>query len=112
MATETMLNARVGPAARAVLLRTQKIALRPHERKSVGVRLPESLGVQITAAHRARAMAMQAQERVSMTGAREPMADRTFKTFEVEYLTPLPPGATAAAPADNGFSRPASLAMP
>lgn len=112
MATETMLDARVGPSGRAALLRNQTIKLGPHEKRSIGVRLPESLGAKITAGHRTRAMAMQAQGRMLESGEPDPLAHRTFMAFDVEYLTPLPPGATAAPPVDNGFARPASYAMP
>jgi hypothetical protein len=112
MGTETMLDARVGPSARAVLLRNQKIVLGPREKRTMGVRLPESLGAKITAGHRARAMAEQARARVIDSGKPDSVASRTFTAFDVEYLTPLPAGATAAAPADNGFSRPAGYAMP
>ena len=110
--TETMLDARVGPSARPVLQRNQTISLKPHEKRTIGVRLPESLGTQITAGHRIRAIAMQARGRISETGEVDPRAHQTFKAFDVEYLQALPPGATAAQPADNGFSRPASYAMP
>jgi hypothetical protein len=112
MRTETMLNARVGPSARPVLQRMQTIALGPHEKRSIGVRLPESLGAQMTAAHRTRAIAQQAHSRVVMTGKSEAAATRTFMAFDIQYLTALPPGATAEVPRDNGHIRPASYAMP
>ncbi|MEA2750051.1 MAG: hypothetical protein QOI41_4194, partial [Myxococcales bacterium] len=33
----------------------------------------------------------------------------TYMTFDVEYLSALPPGATAARPVDTGVTRPAGL---
>lgn len=112
MRTETMVNARVGPSARPALVRNQTFALGPREKKTIGVRLPERLGAQITAAHRSRAIAEQAHGRVVMTGKHDPAAERTFMTYDIQYLTPLPPGATAALPDDSGHLRPASYSMP
>jgi hypothetical protein len=111
MRQETMVNARVGPPARAVLLRNQTFSLGPREKRSVGVHLPASLASQIAMAHRERAMIERAHEQLVMTGHPNKLAQRTFMTFDVEYLTPLPPGATAEVPVDNGV-RPASMAMP
>jgi hypothetical protein len=110
--TETMMGARVTPPATAVLLRNQPIALAPHEKKSIGVRLPPSLGAQITAAHRTRALIERAYARTVESGKVDPFAERTFMTFEVAYFTPLPAGATAAPPEDNGVRRPQALGWP
>ncbi len=111
MRTETMIDARVGPSGRAVLLRNQPIALGPHEKRTIGVVLPAPLAAEIAAAHRSRVTIERAHERVITTGTSDPVAQRTFMTFDVEYLTPLPPGATAVLPVDNGV-RPAAMMMP
>jgi hypothetical protein len=109
MRTETMIGARVGPPARAVLLRNQPIALGPNEKRTIGVRLPEALSAEIAAAHKKRVAIERAYERGITTGKVDSSARQTFHTFEVEYYKPLPPGATAAPPEDNGVTRPGSM---
>lgn len=111
--TETMPDARVTPPPVAVVQRNQTIALGPHEKRKVGVILPAAVGVQITAARqrqawveRARARAMEAER------YNAPELRATYKIFEVEYLTALPPGATAERRPDNGVTRPETMPMP
>lgn len=107
--TETMPDARANPPSTAMLTRTQRIALGPHEKKRIGVYLPPALGAQMTEGHKSkasleqrRALAM-AQERYDLLND-----DRTYMMFDVDYLRPLEPG-TVAAKEDNGVRRPARL---
>jgi hypothetical protein len=108
---ETIPDARVGPREAAVLLRNQPIALGPHQKRSIGIPLPEKLGAEITAGLRAKASIERDRARL-MAAERydEIKYDRTYTVFRVEYLKQLPPGATAAKPADNDFTRPESYA--
>ena len=108
--TETMPGARVTPPPVAVVLRNQTFALGPHEKRKLGVALPAAVGAQITAAKRRQAWVERARDR-AMTAERydSPAMTATYMEFDVEYLTPLPPGATAEK-RDTGVTRPQGLA--
>lgn len=109
--TETMPDARVAPPPTAVVLRNQTVALGPHEKKKIGVRLPKEVGEQITAGLRRRAWIESARNRAYAAERYDgPEMTATYMTFHVQYLTALPPGATAQRPVDNGIRRPARLA--
>jgi len=100
--TETMPEARVNGASVAVIVRNQVITLGPHEKRSLGVSLPPAVGAQMTAGIRAKAQAESVRQR-ALEAERwdDPNLNRTYMTFDVEYLKPLPPGATAQAPDPN-----------
>ena len=110
--TETMPDARVTPPPVAVVQRNQTIALGPHEKRKVGVVLPAAVGEQITAARRRQAWVQQARDRAMAAeryDAKELSA--TYMMFDVEYLTALPPGATAERRPDNGVTRPGRMML-
>lgn len=108
--TETMPEARVTPPPTAVILRTQTIKLAGHEKRSIGVFVPRAIGEQITAGLRARATIEQQRERaVAAEKWGDLELERTYMTFHVEYLKPLPPGATAAVAPNLGVNRPARM---
>jgi hypothetical protein len=90
--------ARVTPPATTLILRTQRVALKAHEKKSIGVSLPPEMSKEIDESRRiTRAIAR--EEKLDETGADQPnwaFLNRTYKDFEVAYLTPLPPGKHAA----------------
>ena len=105
--TETMPGARVTPASVAVVQRNQTIALGPHEKRTVGVRLSASIGAEITAGLRKKAWIEQAQQRaIAAEHYDAPAMRATYMTFDVEYLSALPAGATAERHHDNGVLRP------
>ena len=112
--TETALDARASPPPMAVILRTQSVSLKPHEKKTVGVRLAPEIGKQITAGRNTRAFLEKARERAMESEDPSKLRgidfDRSFMEFHVEYLRPLEPGQTAAKPYDNGVTRPARMA--
>lgn len=110
--TETMEGARVTPPPVAVIQRNQTIALGPHEKRKIGIVLPASVGEQITAGRRRQVWIERAMER-AMAAERydAPEMRATYMTFGVEYLTALPPGATAARREDNGVTRPARMEL-
>lgn len=110
--TETMPEARVTPAPTPVVLRNQRISLGPHEKRTIGIALPRTLGEQITAGilakasierDRDRAIAAEKWDSVNLT--------RTYMAFHVEYLKPLPPGAKAAPHTNTGIVRPERMPM-
>jgi hypothetical protein len=110
--TEDMLDARVTPSPTAVVLRNQPIALGPHEKRALGVALPREVGEQITAGQKTKAALDRARERAMAAEKWDGVIlDRTFMSFHVEYRKPLPPGATAAPPVDNGVRRPERMRM-
>ena len=108
--TETMPGARVTPSPVAVVQRNQTFALGPHEKRKLGVALPAAIGAQITAARRRQAWVERAHDR-AMAAERydAPEMRATYMEFDVEYLTVLPPGATAEK-RDTGVTRPQGLA--
>lgn len=95
--TKTMDGARVEPPPTAVLVRTQRFALAAHEKRSIGVYLPASVGAGVAAAEKRRVAVQAAIARAyaseSPSGA---VFEQTYDTYRVDYLAPLPPGATAA----------------
>jgi hypothetical protein len=108
--TETMPGARVTPAAVAVVQRNQTIALGPHEKRKIGVRLSESIGAEITAGLKRKAWIEQAQQRaIAAEHYDAPAMRATYMTFDVEYLSALPAGATAERHHDNGVLRPMAV---
>jgi hypothetical protein len=108
--TETMPGARVTPASVAVVQRNQTIALGPHEKRKIGVRLSESIGAEITAGLRKKAWIEQAQQRaIAAEHYDAPAMRATYMTFDVEYLSALPAGATAERHHDNGVLRPMGM---
>jgi hypothetical protein len=110
--TQGMLDARVAPPPTAVILRNQPIALGPHEKRTVGVILPRAIGEQITAGLQTKASVERARERAYAAEQWDKVnLDRIYMTFHVEYLKPLPPGAKAAPPIDNGITRPERMGM-
>ena len=110
--TETMPGARVTPPPVAVVQRNQTIALGPHEKRKLGIVLPAAVGAQITAARKRQAWVERARDR-AMTAERydAPELRATYMIFDVEYLTALPPGATAERRQDNGVTRPETMPL-
>lgn len=110
--TETMPDARVTPPPVAVVQRNQTIALGPHEKRKLGIALSPAIGAQITAGQRRRAWIEQARTRAFQAERYDgPEMRATYMTFDVEYLTALPPGATAEKRPDNGVTRPERMGM-
>jgi len=110
--TETMPGARVTPPPVAVVQRNQTVALGPHEKRKIGVVLPAAVGAQITAGRRRQVWIERAQERaVAAQRYDAPEMRATYMTFDVEYLTALPPGATAERRQDNGVTRPERMEL-
>ena len=108
--TETMPGARVTPPPVAVVVRNQTVALGPHEKRKIGIVLPAAIGEQITAGRRRQVWIERGIER-AMAAERydAPEMRATYMTFDVEYLTALPPGATAERREDTGVTRPARM---
>lgn len=107
--TRTMEGSRVDPPPTAVMVRTQRFALAPHEKRAIGVYLPASVAAEIGAAEKRRA-AVQAAIAREYTSAspRAAVFEQTYATYHVDYLTPLPPGATAAK-VEGGVTAPARM---
>ena len=109
--TETMPGARVEPPPYAVLLRGVSISLGAHEKRSLGIPLAASIGAQITSNLQARAAIEKGQARaIELERYRDPVFQRTYMSFRIEYLKPLPPGATVAKP-EQGVTRPMGMPM-
>ena len=109
--TETMPDARVNPPPYAVLLRGVTVTLRAHEKRSLGIPLPASIAQQIAANLRLRASIEKGRERaLTLERYQDPVFQQTYMFFAVEYLRPLPPGATVAK-VDNGVTRPMTMGM-
>jgi hypothetical protein len=110
--TETMQGARVNPPPYVVMLRGVTITLAAHEKRKLGIPIAASIGGQITASERARTTIENAQanalahERYS-----DPVMDRTYMFYEVQYLKPLAPGDTVAQP-DYAVTRPMRMPGP
>jgi hypothetical protein len=110
--TETMDGARVTPTPVAVVLRNQPIALGPHEKRTIGVRLPEEVGKQITTGLATQAWIQRAEARAAeLEQWDKAHLDVTYMAFHVEYLKPLRPGETAAPPFPSGVMRPGRMPM-
>ncbi len=110
--TETMPGARVTPPPVAVVQRNQTVALGPHEKRKIGIILPAAVGAQITAARNRQVWVEGARERAEAAQRYDaPEMRATYMTFDVEYLTALPPGATAER-RDSGVTRPEAMPMP
>lgn len=111
--TETMPDARVNPRSIAVIVRTQKIALGPHEKRSVGVYLPPAIGAQMTQGHKTKANIEQQRDALIAAEKYDLIQyGRTYTSFDVEYLKPLLPGTKAEVPVDNGVFPPAAMPVP
>ncbi len=107
--TETMPNARVEPPPFAVVLRGVTITLGAHEKRKIGIPLAASIGEEITANLRAKAEIEAGRFRaIEAERYKDPVFERTYHYFSVQYLKPLPPGATAAKP-DTGVTHPAAM---
>jgi hypothetical protein len=88
----TMRNARVTPSPKTVLSRTQKVDLGPHEKKTIGVYLPESITTELTRTHKIKA-GIDAQ---IAAGKYDMSSSVTYNEFNVVYLRQLAPGETLA----------------
>lgn len=109
--TETMPDARVEPPPYAVLLRGLTVTLQAHEKRTLGIPLATSVGAQITSGLQRRASIEQRRGRaIERNDYGNPVFAQTYFHFQVEYLKPLPPGATAAKN-DNGVTRPMTMGM-
>ncbi len=109
--TETMPDARVEPPPFAVVDRMQTFELGPHEKRAIGVPLAEALGHEITDARKVERAVEAARERaIASQHITRDVFERTYMRYQVDYLKPLPPGATAA-PTDNGVLHPAVMPM-
>ena len=109
--TETMPGARVTPPPVAVVQRNQTFALGPHEKRKLGIVLPAAIGAQITAAKRRQAWVQREHDRAMNAEKYDsPAMTATYMEFDVEYLTVLPPGATAEK-RDTGVTRPERMGM-
>jgi hypothetical protein len=83
--TESSAGSRSSPAPVAVIQRRQRVALKPHETKKVGVYLAPALERQVA----------ENANLPQMLLARNDYST-TYYTFAVDYLRPLQPGETAA----------------
>jgi len=88
--TESLEGARVTPAPVTVLARTQKLKLGPHEKKSIGVFLPATIGPKITKGEQRHALGR------ALMAAGKSDNDMTYEEFSVTYLRPLAKGETVA----------------
>ncbi|MBS2018589.1 MAG: hypothetical protein JST00_37330 [Deltaproteobacteria bacterium] len=99
MRAESLLGARVDGTPEVASATIRSLTLRPHEKKTIGIALPESIGRAIAAGRQTKALAEHAQASMwaterGPTRAQRAAYDRTYAVFHVEYLKPLPPGAT------------------
>jgi hypothetical protein len=98
MRAESQLDARVDGTATVASSTMRTFKLGPHEKQKLGVVIPASIGQAISAGQRTRQIAERARDTVGETGmsrANQAAYDRTYAVFTVQYLKPLPPGATA-----------------
>lgn len=102
MREESQLEARVNGTPTVATATVRTFALAPHETRKIGIVLPRALGEAIRDGERARLAAEKGREHAFEEGPRARAAraayDRTFASYFVQYLTPLPPGATAKKP--------------
>lgn len=103
MRAESQLGARVDGTPVMASATIRSFTLGPHEKKTIGVALPESIGRAITAGQLTKAAAERAQASMWTTEkgpnpAQRAAYDRTYAVFFPQYLKPLPPGATAQRP--------------
>jgi hypothetical protein len=109
--TKTMPDARVEPPPSMPLVRIVTLALAPREKRVLGVRLPAALSEKIT---RNLGRKSSIEQRRALALAREDYQSSVFREtylyYRVEYLTPLPPGATAEK-WDNGITEPATMSL-
>lgn len=111
--TETMLYARVNPPAEAVVDWHHTLRLAAHEKRRLGVRLSEALAREMTGNAKEQARLTSLQAHAIETGEYGQMlSDATFYVYDVDYLKPLPLGATAAKREDYGVTRPMRLGDP
>lgn len=104
---ESLEGARVTPAPRTVLTRTQTLKLGPHEKRSIGVFLPANVGPRITEGQRRHAISR------ARIAAGKYDDDLTYEEFSVSYLRPLAKGETAAKHEDaDRVEHPARLPGP
>lgn len=90
--TDQVWGARVGAEPQVVLTRTQKLDLKPKEKKTIGVYVSAELGQRMTASAKVEAGIHSAMDK----GQDYPM--REYQSFAVDYLRPLNPGETRAKP--------------
>ena len=108
--TETMRSARVEPSPSVVFEETQRFELGPHEKRAIGVRAPEAISAEISAAMRRRIEVEAAYDRAVATNDfhDRKALEGTYMRFDVDYVKPLAPGDTAAKE-DNGIEHPARM---
>lgn len=110
--TETMPGARVLPPPYTVLMRGVTITLAAHEKRKMGLPLPAAISAQITANMQLRTTIETKRARaIALEHYRDPVFDRTYMEFGVDYYKPLPPGATVAEPEPTLITRPAAYPM-
>ncbi len=113
--TKTMPEARVEPPPSLALVRSVTLTLGPHEKRVLGVRLSPELSEKITTnLRRKSSIELRRGLALEREDYRNPVLRETYLYYRVEYLTPLPLGATAER-WDNGVTEPATmpyLAMP
>ncbi len=102
MQQEQQVGARTSGTPFVASATTRRFVLGPHEKRKIGVALPAALGEAITAGERRHAASQSASGAAWEDSARGRAAravyDRPYLTYFVDYLKPLPPGATAKAP--------------
>ena len=106
MRTETKPEARVNPPPYAVVLRGVTLKLKPHEKRSIGLRLSDALSDEITMnAKRLASIESRRADAIMGDHYTDGVFDETYMVFRVEYYRPLGRGDTAEQP------DPASLAQ-
>lgn len=100
--------ARVSPPSVTLILRTQKVALKPHEKKSIGIIIPPAISAEMDRNAKIQAAIAQEQKRMAEDETGEhPMnlalLQRTYTAYNVGYLSPLPPGKRAARDPNEGL---------
>jgi hypothetical protein len=107
---ETMRNSRVGPPTNAIITRTQVLKLGPHEKRSIGVTFSPEINAKMDESQRIQDIVNAAVARSAETGNYSRQSSLFYTQFSVEYLKPLPPGATAERhPINEGNRFPAAM---
>lgn len=102
MRQESQVDARVSGTPTTASATVRTVSLAPRETQKLQAALPVALGEAIRAGARARVAAEKAREHAWEQSPRGRAAraayDRTFASYFVQYLKPLPAGATAKPP--------------
>jgi len=103
--------ARVSPPAVTLALRTQRVTLGPHEKRTVGIPISAAVSQRMDTNAAILAGILREEQRASEDHPPNlAIMQRTYQEYGVSYLSPLPPGKRAAREPNVGVTAPQVMA--